>query len=770
VTTRLHLYSVFHANLKFSSIPEDHYRTIVDRCFWPVINLLDEFPEVQLGFEFPGETLEILQKLEPELVEAVGERWRSGRCEVLGSGYAQVIFPLAPAAVNARNLELGDEAYELLLGRRPTVAYVNEQTYSQGLLGLYAERGYRAFVADWDNTVTYNRYPSSYRYFPQTAVGGDSKLPVLWNSSIAFQKFQRYLGGVLDLEGYVEYLGDQWSADEDRAFVLYGNDWEIIDYQPGVPPSLRASTARPDLDRLRRLLQRLGTDGRFSVVAPSRVLDRFPPRHEVRLESAEYPIPCKKQDKYNVTRWAVCGREATLMNTQCQQLAQASSVRTALLGDGHAVPDAVTSALDRRLVSLWGSDYRTFTTQEKYVEFRNGVGAALAEVGHAIDQTLAAFPDNGELRFYNPNRVDWEGVPHEFKAEFRKGEVNLPVHLSMAGRQVPTQLEDVALWPDGSVKRARVIVCPMVPARDWAGARFVSGPTSSSPAEAAGNAVSTDSVRAVFNPARGATLAELTFPSVGGRPLAATLPHGYFESVGLSPDWYTGGVIIFDQHNHKYTDLVPTELFIPRPEDLEGYPVCIPVRCRIDLPVGTLWKTINVYRDAPRLDITYHFRFHDLQPHSVRLGIVTVNPRAFKRESIQYITVNGGRDPERFDLAGRRVTQDEPVSLNVSSRQCLGATEGWVAISDGTSGLAVMSNKAECYSVPLIHYEEVENSYFLRIYTSIAESDETAAQLWRGHSRITLRFMGYRDEGVPRRESVCMNRPLVTLSECSRSD
>lgn len=770
MSTRLHLYSAFHANLKFSSIPEDQYPAIITRCFWPVLEMLDQFPDIQLGFEFPGETLEILESYDPEFLDAVRSCWQAGRCEVLASGYAQSIMPLVPAAVNARNLELGDQVYERIFGCRPAVAYVNEQTYSTGILGLYAERGYRAIMADWDNTVAYNRYPSSYRYFPQLAVGDGVKLPVIWNSSIAFQKFQRYLGGEMDLDSYVLYLGAQWSADEDRAFLFYGNDWEIIDYRPGQPIPLRPGVATTERDRLSRLLDRLTGDSRFVLVTPSQVLDRFPPMHDVHLESSEYPIPCKKQDKYNVTRWAVCGREATLMNTQCHQLEQTVEVVHALEQEG-GKGDAATEALDRRLISLWGSDYRTYVTHEKYVAFRNDMGAALALAGETVKRLRGQAPAADDLSFYNPNSVPWEGVPHQFRAEFGPGEAKLPLSVSIGGHAIPTQLEDVEVRADGSLRRARVVICPTVPPKTWITGRFVrERAPAASPAEIGSHGVTTREVRAVFNPGRGGTLRELAFPNVAVEPLAATLPHGYFESVGLSPDWYTGGVIIFDEFNRKVTDLVPTDLVIPDAVHEADYPIRIPVRCKIDLPTGSLWKTMNVYRDTPRLDITYHFRFMDLQPHSFRLGIVTVNPAAFERESMRYITVNGGREPEPYVLSGRRVTQDEPVSLNVSSRHCLGATEGWVAVSDGSKGLAVMTNKGECYSVPLIHFEEVENSFFLRLYTSLAESDETSAQIWRGHSQITVRYLGYRgDVDAVRREGLSMNGPLVTQGSCVRS-
>lgn len=55
--TQLYLYTTFHANLQFSCIPEDQYPLIIDQCFWPVVELLDELPTLKLGFEFPSDTL-----------------------------------------------------------------------------------------------------------------------------------------------------------------------------------------------------------------------------------------------------------------------------------------------------------------------------------------------------------------------------------------------------------------------------------------------------------------------------------------------------------------------------------------------------------------------------------------------------------------------------------------------------------------------------------------------------------------------------------------
>jgi len=99
-------------------------------------------------------------------------------------------------------------------------------------------------------------------------------------------------------------------------------------------------------------------------------------------------------------------------------------------------------------------------------------------------------------------------------------------------------------------------------------------------------------------------------------------------------------------------------------------------------PVRELWKTVYVYRDLARVDVRYHFTFRDARPRSLRLGVLTLDPAAFRPEGLRYATVNGGHDVEVFPLGDRRVAQHEPVSFAVSARSCLGATEGWVDVGD----------------------------------------------------------------------------------------
>ncbi len=767
--SHLYLYTAFHANLNFSSIPRSQYSYIIDRCFWPVLEFLDVFPDLKLGLEFPAHTLELIQAEDTSFIQRLRELWENGRCEVLGAGYVQSILPLIPPKASAKNLEYGNQIYTRILGEKPSTAYVNEQTYSSGILSLYKAAGYSRIISDWDNSVEHKKYPDSYRYAPQWAKAQDgARLPIVWSSSVAFQKFQRYMYGEITLDEYLEYLYGHISPVEDRALSLYSNDWEVFDYKPGDHDGIYFKKAdTPELDRMKELFAVLTADSRLQFVLPSEVEKLLPPQHEVSLESSEEPIVTKKQLRYNVTRWAVCGRDDAKSNTLCYRLYKKIGLAEALsIAQERPVKAEEMERLWNELAYLWASDFRTNTTDEKYIDFQSRMGHAMALADKYVSSLASHITVNNDFALFNPSSEPWCGQPFSFAAGFKPGQIVGQLKVALDGVSVPTQIEDVELYRDGSLCKATVVIKPQLDPLSVAQCQFVpQGNNRDFNLQLSKNieGVITPSVTARFLPGRGGAIRDLVFPSLSSAPLAGTIFHGYFNSVKLSPDWYTGGVIITDRMGEKHTDLSKTELWAP--QDQELYEVRIPVRCKVTMPVGTLWKTYYLYRDDPRVDCRYHFRLNDLRPLSFRLGMLTLNPGAFVREDLHYSTTNGGWEPETFPLVGKTVMHDEPVSVLVTSHGCLGATEGWVDISDRDKGIAVITDLSDMYSVPMMHYEETEGSYFCRVYTSLGEYDETAGTFWRGHNSIEVTYYGHGPDGqsAVKTEAAAKNNGLMVV-------
>lgn len=358
---KLQLYSFFHLNMAFSSIPEERRPDVLKQSYWPLLRLAIE-DQIPLGIEASGFTLETINAIDPSWIKALKAQIELGNCEFIGCGYAQIIGPLAPAKVNSENIRIGNAVYEKFLGVKPSIALVNEQAFSAGLVDLYLDAGFKAIIMEWDNAArSYPGWDPTWRYFPQYAVGSSgAKIPVIWNKSIAFQKFQRYAHGEMTLNDQLAYL-DRHIGHEIRAFPLYGNDAECFDFRPG-----RFMTEAPlgnhgEWIRINALYSQIKKDNRFNLVLPSNVLkliDDSSAGKNLSLQSPSQPIPTKKQDKYNPLRWAVTGRGDLQINTVCWQIFKA-------LGDNTLTTDADW----KELCYLWSSDFRTHITETRWREY-----------------------------------------------------------------------------------------------------------------------------------------------------------------------------------------------------------------------------------------------------------------------------------------------------------------------------------------------------------------------------------------------------------------
>lgn len=373
------LYSVFHLNLCYSSIEENRRPQVVEHCYWPLLRLIRDHG-LPLGLEASAYTLEAIRDIDPSWIETLRDLLASGACEFVGSGYAQIAGPLVPADVNAANLRLGHQVYEALLGVRPTLALVNEQVFSAGLVEHYLSAGYRAIVMDWDNPARNNPdWTRALGGLPQRAAGvGGQSIPVLWSHSLGFQRFQRYAHGDTGLDDFVSYLAKR-TAGNAGAYPVYTNDAEVFDFRPGRHKAEPLLDGTGEWARIEQLYAALLEDPLYRLVAPSEVLDlleRPGAGTLLRLESAEHPLSLKKQDKYSIIRWAVTGRDDTRINTLCWKLFETLKTQDSASDDDW-----------RELCYLWSSDFRTHVTDARWQAYsrrletfhRNVVARASAE-------------------------------------------------------------------------------------------------------------------------------------------------------------------------------------------------------------------------------------------------------------------------------------------------------------------------------------------------------------------------------------------------------
>ena len=781
--SKLLLYSIFHSNLNFSYIPEDLFPQVLSRCYWPLLRIIQE-QKVPLGLEFSGYTLEVVNRLDSTFVKTLRDLCHDGLCEVIGSGDTQSIMPLVPAKVNRENLRWGNQRYQELLGRRPTVAYVNELVYSAGLPRLYHEAGYEALIVNWESALPAHA-DEELRYQPCAvsigADGGtDERIPVIWHSLEAYRDFQQYIENEISLDTYMARLLSHMPECGDRAFPLYSSDWEVFDFKPWrvYPQGFR----QPDLgemDRIAGVMSLLKGRDDIEFVTPSQLLARYPQTPVVHPESSAYPLPYKKQDDQSVTRWAVSGRNNVRLNTQCHQLHQGLLLTDWYLGCD-AVPVGLREegqALWQELCCLWSSDFRTFTTEEKHLEFGNRMGAALDRVERLKEAARPSATTPGDLWLANCSPVPAESEPVTFTitANGACAEDVKAYGLQFNGQTLPCQVtQRVPVGVDGS--RLTMEAVPGL-AVGQAGTGSIS-PLLHSPSrksytyrvDTERDIIQTDTVRLGLLPGLGGAIDFLEFPTVSHEPLIGRSRRDSAASAVSATDLLSGDLTLEDWLGKTITDHQATELEYAEPN--ESHEIFVPVRCAIHTEVGTIWKTYRVYLHQPRVDLTFRFQWRDVVPRFFRLGRMILNPSAFDQSTLYCATTNGSDEVERFPLDGQHVWQDEPQEGGVTARGCLGATEGWVALGDAAKGIGLVTRLASLYSVPLLHYEETASNseaFLLTLAHSLGEWDETSHTLWRGHSTWIISILGGAENIVAktRASALLSNGGLVARHEAN---
>ncbi len=347
---------LFHLNLRYSSIGAHERGEVVRRCYRPILDIAEELPWCVMAIEATSHTLERIAELDPEWIDRLRELMAAGRVELVGSGDTQLIGPLVPAAVNAWNQRLGQEGYEHLVGTRPRTALVNEMAWSQGIVDHHLDVGHETLLMEWNNPRrSHPEWKNEWRYrMSWTESPHGRRIAVCWVDAVAFQKFQRAVVEDMEVDEYVRWvLGHD--GERPRHLFLYASDAEVFDFRPGRFATETPSGGGAEWGRVRTMLGALHEAG-VRLTTPARLREHpdFRPSRTVCLRSAVDPIPVKKQPKYNITRWALSGRDDVGLNSRCHRRAR----RLEREGAG---------AVDwRALVRDWASDLRTHLTEARW--------------------------------------------------------------------------------------------------------------------------------------------------------------------------------------------------------------------------------------------------------------------------------------------------------------------------------------------------------------------------------------------------------------------
>ncbi len=732
---KLALYSIFHGNLNYSSIDKEMYEYIIDTCYWPLIDIAKDY-KFKTGIEFPTNTIQIINEIDPLFIRELKKLADKGKYEIICSSREQTIFPLIPEQVNLQNLTIGKTKTEEIFSKQIDTAFINEQLFSSGLVSLYTKSGIKNIITVWEWANKIHSSKNEIKFQPNTLSSQTGEqLDVIWSSYIAYQKFQRYINGDIEKNDYLQYILKQKNSSSDSCFPFYSSDLEIFGYNN---PVLRLAGDGNEIHRFRQILDELEKDSGIEFILPSDVLKKFPPKEKILMDSAKYSILQKKQDKFSVSRWAVCGRDNSTRNSFCYQLYKKVN-RLKLLEGKNNLDEQLTN----ELIDCWASDFRTHTTDAKNQEFSKITNTLSSKLNEKIEYEInKKFADiKSDLNIYNLNTSDWDKIPYEIKLFFKPGSMKNNFELYSDEKLILSQLENKKFYKDGSLRSCTIVFEPFIKKNSVMTINFVINDQPQNNSVIPCKNISTKNTELTLLTSRGGSINKLIFPKIHDESLIGFLEHGTYDDTKLSPDFYSGHTVSFSRNGSKITDLIKTEIFT----ETGNFPIRKKLFSKLELPFGSMIKQFFVYENSPMIDLRYSFYFKDFRPASFRTAIVTLNPTSFSQEKLRYSLHNGGT-LETYNFAGNSITQDESTDPRLSASGCQGTTNCLIDVGDDDKGITIFSDKSKWYSVPLLNYRELENNYFCRISNSMLELDDTTMAWWKGRRESEFRIMGRQNQ------------------------
>jgi len=735
--SKLSLYSIFHGNLNYSSIPQESFHEIIDTCYWPILDAIKNL-NFKTGIEFPVNTLNKIQKIDPLFIEELKKLITQKKCEFIFSGKEQIVSPLIPKEINERNLNHGFKEIKRFFPTKPQIAYVHEQIFSNGLIPLYLKSKFKNIMIIYETAFHTCNLDEKQGFSPIKIKSDEGQLNIIWNSRAAYQKFQKYVSGQISKYAYLDFILKNKKL-QDSCFPFYGSDMEIFGYKN---PVLGLKGNGNEVKRFYDILDEIKKHDELDFVLPSDIMNFFPPLKTTKICSAKYPILGKKNESI-VTRWAVCGRDNSKNNSLCYQafkkIKTLDSSRPKLLN--------LKNYYLSELVDCWGSDYRTHTEEGKFQNFHKNIHALNHKLEKKIEKLFLRVPNNSksDLIIFNSNTSNWEKIPMEIKLYFKPRFIKNNFQVYSNGKKIKSQLEDIKFFKDGYI-RSTTLVCDLsIPKRSQTNITIKEINTKPNLENKLCGLIKTKSTEILLSK-YGGTIEKIKFSALSDKFLVNARKDSRHKNIS-GVDLMSGQIFTMNKNCKKFNDLIETKIISENQNPI----IRKKFSCNLELPFGDLTKIFYVYEDYPRIDLKYVFTFKDYNPAIFRINLLSLNSNSFDDTSFSYSTNNGG-NLESFSLE-EPIFHDSPTNSKISSMCCLGSTNCLLDIGDKNHGVTIYSNKAECYSVPMINFKKLKKSS-LRIIYSMCELDNTTLTQWKGRKEISFSIFG-RKSNLIKTSKIC---------------
>ncbi len=336
-------YLLFHLNILFSSISEKDYPKIIEKCYWPILRLCER-QNIPVNVELSKVTYDIINQIDPLWIDKLHDLSQLKLVEIVQCGYTQLIGPLVPEKLLLANLCNGIET-----NNKKNTFLVNEMALDFKTLKSYRELGIARIIFEEESIArSRNCLPCDMTWHGKLSMDIGKSQNIVWSSSMLFQQFQRYIHGQTNLKEYMNFLDRDFA---NRKYIaVYSSDAEIFNFRPG---RFQEEVKIVDDEWWKIEQTIILLKERIAFV---RICDLDISDEDIEVDfNIQCPVFVKKQDKYNLVRWSVTGRNDSSINSKCLKL--------------YKYFDQMTTKERLELIYLWSSDFRTHIEMIRWKKF-----------------------------------------------------------------------------------------------------------------------------------------------------------------------------------------------------------------------------------------------------------------------------------------------------------------------------------------------------------------------------------------------------------------
>src|SRR4030042_1242012 len=220
----LNLVMVLHCHQPVGNF--DHvFKMALEKCYLPVLNLLDAHPNIKVGLHFSGPLLEWMEKNRPECIDLMARMVERGQVETLSGGFFEPLLATIPVRDAKGQILMMNDFIKKRFGRTPTGFWLAERVWDPHLPVTLEGTGMVYTIVD-DTHLYYAGLKDNDIYGSYITEKGGPTLGLL-----ATPMVMRYMIPFRLVEDVIAHLKAQ--ADMGRRLAVYGDDGEKFGLWPG---------------------------------------------------------------------------------------------------------------------------------------------------------------------------------------------------------------------------------------------------------------------------------------------------------------------------------------------------------------------------------------------------------------------------------------------------------------------------------------------------------------------------------------------------------